>query len=87
MRSWSSLLARVAMAGKTSEDDELITDFANEVVAEGHHVISYDPVLESVVVLSENAASHLREVLSEQACDLCSRIDAQLEVQELKRGT
>lgn len=75
------------MAGKTSEDEELITEFVGEVVAKGHHVISYDPALESVVVLSAEAASHLREVLSDQACDLCSRIDPQLEVQEMKRDT
>lgn len=75
------------MASETSEDDELVTEFMNEVVAEGHHVISYDPALESVVVLSDSAASHLREVLRDQVCDICSRIDAQLEVQEFRRST
>ncbi|RIK08875.1 MAG: hypothetical protein DCC49_08140 [Acidobacteria bacterium] len=73
------------MTGESADDDQLIEEFAEDVVAGGHHIISYDPAAESVVVLSDQAAAHIREILGDHACDLCTRINAQLEVQEMKR--
>lgn len=87
MRSWSSLLARASMSGRTEEDDELIAEFLDDVVAPGHHVVSYDPHVESVLVLSADAAHHLREIAGAHGCDICKRIDSQLEVQEVRRDS
>lgn len=82
MRSWSSLLSRVEMTGKVPGDDAQIDAFFDEVVAPGHHVVSYNPHSETVVVLSADAAHHLREAIAEHGCEMCRRIDAQLQVQE-----
>lgn len=85
MRSWSSLLARASMSGRTEEDDELIAEFFEDVVTPGHQVVSYDPRLESVLVLSAEAANHLLELSTAHQCDICRRINSQLEVQENRR--
>lgn len=86
MRSWSSLLARVDMRGKTPDDDERIEEFVQEVVIPGHHVISYDPSKEVILVLSSDACDHLMELVDEHACNLCARMKAQLEVQKSRLG-
>jgi hypothetical protein len=86
MRSWSSLLARVEMKGKTPDDDERIDEFIEEVVIPGHHVISYDPSREVILVLSSDACDHMVELVEEHACNLCARMKAQLEVQRSRLG-
>lgn len=86
MRSWSSLLARVDMRGKTPDDDERIEEFKAEVVAPGHHVISYDPSKEAILVLSADACEHLVELVEEHGCPLCLRMRAQLQVQMSRLG-
>lgn len=76
------------MTGKTPDDDDLIDQFHDEVALPGHHVVSYDPAAECVAVLSADASRHLREILAAHGCEICGRVDAQLEVQEqrLTRG-
>ncbi len=86
MRSWSSLLARVDMRGKTPDDDERIDEFIEEVVVPGHHVISYDPSKEVILVLSSDACDHMLELVEEHGCSLCMRMHAQLEVQRSRLG-
>ncbi|MER3396483.1 MAG: hypothetical protein C4318_06665 [Acidimicrobiia bacterium] len=86
MRSWSSLLARVEMRGKTPDDDERIDEFVQEVVIPGHHVISYDPSKEVILVLSADACDHLMELVDDHACNLCTRMKAQLQVQKSRLG-
>ena len=86
MRSWSSLLARVSMTGKSPDDDDRIEEFIDEVVIPAHHVVSYDPKGETVIVLSADAARHLRDLINDHGCDMCERINYQLEVQELRHG-
>jgi len=86
MRSWSSLLARVEMRGKTPDDDERIEEFISEVVVPGHHVISYDPAREVILVLSADACEHLVELTEDHGCPLCLRMRAQLQVQMSRLG-
>ncbi len=86
MRSWSSLLARVEMRGKTPDDDERIEEFVEEVVVPGHHVISYDPSREVVLVLSPDASDHMVELVEGHGCTLCARMKAQLGVQRARLG-
>lgn len=72
------------MKGKSPDDDDRIEEFVEQVVLPAHHVVSYDPKTETVIVLSADAAQHLRDLVNDHACETCERINYQLEVQELR---